>query len=231
MEQRLKILIGVAAAVYGFYTWTAPKREKPPVTGPYFYRLMEVGSTNIPAASVSWHSKQVVLCVWPDGRILWSTNTLAVEVEGVPRLYRDGGPPYFQAHVPGERVDAFLSSVATNQAWRKLDGAEGICQLDGYPLMINLETKAWRLFLQPGIDYSIEPESNLQRYSETSPELAELIAAYTNIMSGLEQLIPDTGGTNVAVRFRVVAKPLRANKGNGRAQPERSRQETELSAP
>jgi len=217
MDQRLKTLIGVAAAVHAFFAWRAAQNEHPPVAGPYFYRLMEVGSTNVPVASVFFDRERVLLCLWPDGRIIWSTNVVEFQVDGVPRLYPEGGSPYFEAHVPPERVEAFLHAVATNEAWLKLDLKGGLFPLDDpSPLKLNLETKSWRLFLEPGIDFRTADKSLMESYAKPPLGLGEFIAAYTNIMSGLERLIPDIGGTNVSVRFRIVAKPVRPDRGKER---------------
>ncbi len=211
MEQQVKALVCVAAAVYAYFSWRADMQHPSSAPGPYFYRLMEVGSTNVPVASVFYNRNEVLLCLWSDGRIVWSTNAVKLEADGT--VYPVGGAPYFEARVAPERVKAFLNTVATNEAWLKLDLKGGLFPVDSEShLMVNLEAEGWRLFLEPGIEFRNTPEDLMESYVKPPFNLGEFIGAYTNIMAGLEGLIPRTGGTNVPVRFQIVAKRLREQR-------------------
>jgi hypothetical protein len=176
---------------------------------------VENGTTNRPVIAKHFDGygflgpgqPSILVCIWADGRVVWSTNTYG----STPR--RIGGEPYFEGHIDPKRITQLLSAVEakgyfTNTAIQK----QRYFPIHGCYWHWSIQSDGRACRFRSALDFGVLPDDYIyaklqQRYRTRERELDDIITAWRFLDAEIQKLLPKTG--RKAEQFEFTVKGVR----------------------
>lgn len=163
----------------------------------------EASSDGLPIISISndlpkpllMRSNTVVLCVWPNGRIIWSQDLVL------------GGPPYFVGQIGGLEINRAITNllklqVADDRALREI-----YMVTDGAFTTIEVQLEKKVFYMQSSHEYYEYIAKTQKPQHRTQVVGVKTRQIWTQVRTNLLNLIPKSGkvDSNIKFEFRQIA--------------------------
>jgi hypothetical protein len=160
-----------------------------------FMMPVENGTTNRPVIAKhfdgnGWDApRSILLCVWADGRVVWSTNSGTYR--SAPR--RLGGEPYFEGHIDAKVITALLSAVEAKGFFTNT-----VLQKKGH-FLIHRSYWHWSILsdgracqFSSALDFGVLSDEDILQRTRRQ-DLGDVVTAWRFLESEIQKAIPKTG--------------------------------------